>query len=109
MSGCRHRACDAAQVAGAAGLIVQDNSVLGGTVIMGGSAPSVTIPCLSIARPDGDALRAMVAAAAAAVTASTAGGRGSGPDVWQQDLAQFSAQARAHARTHAHTHAHAHT
>ena len=33
---------------------------------MGGAAPTVTIPCLSVSRADGEAIRAMAAAAAAA-------------------------------------------
>ena len=48
------------QAAGAIGMLCQDNEY-SPTILMGGSAPDVSIPCLSISRHDGESIRDMLA------------------------------------------------
>ena len=74
------------QAAGAAGMICYDNTY-SPTVLMGGEAAGVAIPCLSISRYDGETLRDMLVAAGGSVEVSS---RDDGPDLWQQNLADFS-------------------
>ena len=56
------------------------------TVLMGGEAPTVTIPCVSISRHDGEIITDMLAAGGSVHITSA----NDGPDLWQQNLADFS-------------------
>jgi hypothetical protein len=75
------------QAAGAVAMICYENA-FAPTVLMGGLAEGVTIPCLSISRHDGEVIRDMMTAAGSSGVQMTSVREG--PDLWQQNLADFS-------------------
>ena len=78
------------QQAGATGMVVFNNQ-FGASLIMSAAqnAPAITIPCLSISRLDGEAVQSMLSAARGSLQISS---DISGPDKWQQHLAEFSSK-----------------
>lgn len=71
--------CAAAQAAGAAGVLIANN-VSPGPTPMGGSDPSVTIPCMGISQADGDAIETALSGGAVNVTMGFSGSLKAGAD-----------------------------
>lgn len=77
--------CVAAQAAGAVGVLIANNAA-SGAAPMGGSDPSITIPCFGITQADGNELKAALLSGSVSVTMGFNATRKSGADQYGRPL-----------------------